>query len=407
MAEDLLAAADKKSMLPPTQFGCRPGRTTTDALHHAISFMKNAWRGGDEVVALFLDIKAAFPSIYPEWLTYSMRQRGVPKAYTEWYKEMLKGRKTTLTFDNHRAEPQPLTIGVDQGRPDSGIAYTFYSADLADIVRAKKNHEVVCFADDTTVMVRARTLEEGIKAIKETMEEAHKWSKRYNCQFATEKFALMGFSRKRRKDPENLRKTTPRQRPSARINGMEIKATTFHKFLGILIDDELRFNYQTDFTLKKGTQWVSQFKRLAKPTKGVAWKHMRRYYLTVAVPKMLYVADIFLVQEHEGTKGTKGKIRKLARVQREAAILITGAMRTTATDTLDVHANLLPFHLLVEKLIYRAGTRLVTLPDSHILHPQIKRVANRYVARHRSPLHEILHSSKLKPEEFETIKPNL
>lgn len=48
--------------------------------------------------------------------------------------------------------------------------------------------------------------------------------------------------------------------------------------------------------------------------------------MTVAVPKLLYAADIFLVQEHEGTKGTKGRIKKLARVQREATILITGAM---------------------------------------------------------------------------------
>jgi hypothetical protein len=30
--------------------------------------------------------------------------------------------------------------------------------------------------------------------------------------------------------------------------------------------------------------------------------------------------------------------------------MITGAMKTTATDILDVMANLLPFHLLVDKI---------------------------------------------------------
>jgi hypothetical protein len=36
-------------------------------------------------------------------------------------------------------------------------------------------------------------------------------------------------------------------------------------------------------------------------------------------------------------------------IQRKAAIMITGAMRTTATDTLDVLVNLLPIHPLVAK----------------------------------------------------------
>lgn len=153
ITEDLLAFADKCELLPPTQFGCRPGRTTTDALHYAVGFIKIAWRAGDEVIALFMDIKAAFPSVYPEWLVHGMRQRGIPKEYTEWYKELLKGRKTTLTLDGHKAHPRELTIGLDQGRPDSGIAYALYSAGLAEIIRGKKDHEVVCFADDTTIMI--------------------------------------------------------------------------------------------------------------------------------------------------------------------------------------------------------------------------------------------------------------
>lgn len=407
ITEDLLAFTDKCALLPPTQFGCRPGRTTTDALHYATSFIKNAWRAGDEVVALFMDIKAAFPSVYPEWLVHGMRCRGIPKEYTEWYKEMLKERRTTLTLDGYKAAPRELTIGLDQGRPDSGVAYALYSAGLADIIKGKKNHEIVSFADDTTIMIRAKTLEEGIKLMEQTMEQASEWSKTHNCQFAMDKFAMIGFSRRREKDPENPKKSKPRKQPSINLKGIEVKPTTYHKFLGILIDEELRFNAQTDYALKKGTTWVSQFRRLAKPTKGIAMKFMRRYYLTVAVPKMLYAADIFLTQETGESKGTIGKIKKLARIQREAAILITGAMRTTATDILDIHADLLPFPLIVEKHMQRAGTRLATIPDTHALHGSIKRAARRYVAKHRSPIHEVLHRNKIKPEQLETIRPDI
>jgi hypothetical protein len=70
---------------------------------------------------------------------------------------------------------------------------------------------------------------------------------------------------------------------------------------------------------------------------------------------MLYAADIFLTPKQNIGKrmhstGTKQAIlNKLAAIQRRAATMITGAMRTTARDALEVMANLLPFHLLVDK----------------------------------------------------------
>jgi hypothetical protein len=39
-------------------------------------------------------------------------------------------------------------------------------------------------------------------------------------------------------------------------------------------------------------------------------------------------------------------------VQRTAALYITGSMRTSPNDTLDAHANLLPFPLLVKEIIH-------------------------------------------------------
>ena len=353
-SEDILYYADKHTLLPHTQFGCRPGRTTTDAIQHTVSFIKNAWRAGEEVAALFLDIKAAFPSVLPEWMVHSMRKRGVPKQYTDWFSEVLHERKTTLTFDKYKSTPKDLKIGLDQGRPESGPIFAFYNAALADIVEDKKNEEVVIFADDTTLLARAKTLEDATGKLEEMMNKptgANKWATTHNCTFATDKFALIGFSRKRERDPNNPRKTIPRTRPAIHINGAEIKPTAYHKFLGIMLDEELRFKVHADYALKKGATWLSQYRRLAKPTRGVALKYMRRYYLTVALPKMLYAADIFLAKGTAGAKGARGMIGKLARVQREAAILITGAMRTTATDMLDVHANIIPFNLMVEKVI--------------------------------------------------------
>jgi hypothetical protein len=55
---------------------------TTDALHYVTASIKDAWRKGEVMGALFLDIKGAFPSIRLDQLIHNMRMRGVPKQYT-------------------------------------------------------------------------------------------------------------------------------------------------------------------------------------------------------------------------------------------------------------------------------------------------------------------------------------
>ena len=109
---------------------------------------------------------------------------------------------------------------------------------------------------------------------------------------------------------------------------------------------------------------------------------MRKYYLTVAVPRMLYAADVFLVPEMLWSKGTKGVITKLNWARRQAVLLITGVLRSTATDILDVHANLLPFHLLMSQVVHRAATRLACLPDFHPLAKIVQRVVARRIINH-------------------------
>ena len=62
--------------------------------------------------------------------------------------------------------------------------------------------------------------------------------------------------------------------------------------------------------------------------------------------------------------------------------MITGVMKTTATNVVEVMANLIPFSLLVDK--YNAAKRLVKC--------------------HATPLHDLMHRYKIQPQYMETIK---
>ena len=66
VSEQLTNYTEKYSLLPPTHFGGRPGRMTTDALHMLLYKIKDAWCKRQVVSVLFLDIEGAFPNAVNE-----------------------------------------------------------------------------------------------------------------------------------------------------------------------------------------------------------------------------------------------------------------------------------------------------------------------------------------------------
>ncbi|PSR77856.1 hypothetical protein PHLCEN_2v7677 [Hermanssonia centrifuga] len=177
-----------------------------------------------------------------------------------------------------------------------------------------------------------------------------------------------------------------------------------------MVDHRLYWKEQVDHALNKGMKWVALFRRMAAVKKGVSPRMAKRLYFSIALPSMLYAADVFLIPQHttalaKKTRGSVGPTHRLSKVHRQALLMITGGMRTTATDTMEAHSNVLPFHLLINKMCHQATVRLCTLPLTHPLAKPIQKASRRYVKRHRSALHELFQLYRLSPEHVETLTP--
>ncbi|OCH89828.1 hypothetical protein OBBRIDRAFT_699008, partial [Obba rivulosa] len=155
--------------------------------------------------------------------------------------------------------------------------------------------------------------------------------------------------------------------PLLELQQSTVFPTEAHKFLGVLVDRALRFCKHVAYPLVKGTKWVAQFKRVMRPCFSLSYCLFKCLYFSIAVPSFLYVVDIFItpVQALEGRKrlyGSVGAVNKLARVHRQALLIMTGALHTTAMNVLEAHTDILPFRLLVDKLCQRATVCMCTLP---------------------------------------------
>ena len=91
--EEIITMCETHNILPANHFGARPGRTTMDSIHMLTKTVKDAWRKGQVISALFLDVKGAFPSVDINRLIHNIRKRGISKEYTEWMRRWLKKLK--------------------------------------------------------------------------------------------------------------------------------------------------------------------------------------------------------------------------------------------------------------------------------------------------------------------------
>lgn len=227
------------------------------------------------------------------------------------------------------------------------------------------------------------------------------WSQTHHSTFAPDKYALICFTRKRSPNPDISTKSTPMQRPPIQLPRCTIQPTTSTKYLGVLLDQELRFKEHANYPLAKGTAWVLHIRRLTQPSVGLPLRYVRQLFIGAVIPKVLYAADVFCADRLHHPKTNSGFIGKLSRIQRLTTILITGALPSTATDSLDVHSDLLPFRHMVQRVCLSAAIRLVALPNTHPLYPEIKK--KRLIKRHRTSIYTLIHHFQLDPSKIEKI----
>ncbi|KAI0323724.1 hypothetical protein GY45DRAFT_1233807, partial [Cubamyces sp. BRFM 1775] len=133
-----------------------------------------------------------------------------------------------------------------------------------------------------------------------------------------------------------------------------IAPTDHHRFLGVLVDQGLCFRQHVAAAYAQGSWLVSQIRHISTVRNGLSLPLVRRLYLTTVVLSMLYAADTFLtpvrtLTGHSRRHGSVGHIHRLASVQRQALLAMTGALRSAPTDALEAHTQLLPFDLLIDK----------------------------------------------------------
>lgn len=106
LADQIQSQAKTQQVLPEGHYGGRAKHSTTEALLDLTVWTKNQWALGKVVGALFVDVKAAFPTVDPRHMTDTLGKMGYCDSLTRLIASFLSPRLTTFQLGEYWSDPR-------------------------------------------------------------------------------------------------------------------------------------------------------------------------------------------------------------------------------------------------------------------------------------------------------------
>jgi hypothetical protein len=222
------------------QFAYRAKRSTQDAVLCLISTITSFIDQNSTNYArcLFLDFSSAFNTINISNLITELQH--LDSRVTNWVSSFLTGRKQRTVVNNILSTSVTTNTGTPQGSVLSPLLFSAYTNRIRS---EQSNITILKYADDTCVIGcisddnNLSTYFNEIKRVSNQCEEL-------DLLLNPTKTQEMLFSTKRDKP----------QSPALDLNGVKIDLCDNVKYLGVLIDDKLRFSNHVTKVVSKASQ---------------------------------------------------------------------------------------------------------------------------------------------------------
>ncbi|UYV67968.1 hypothetical protein LAZ67_5002657 [Cordylochernes scorpioides] len=318
----------------------------------------------NELVALIaIDISGAFDNAWWPALIKRMDEDHVPAVLIKIIQSFLnRRRKTSLTFSNTTISKY-LSKGCPQGGPLSPLLWNIVLNDLL-INFASPNSEIICYADDVSIVCWHKTIEGLKNETERTLNYVIQWCTRNKLKLSPEKTGLIHMHGK-----QNIPMGTP---------NFIIKPVDEVKILGIKFSNH-RIKSKINFTphINDILCKINRMKNLLFSLCGKMWgldaKKRLILYKTLFRPIVTYGSEIWYKFINKRSK------QRLNSQQYQILLWVVRAYKTTSSNCIHSLAKIPILTDQIESLIIKYDLANLSKEEINVFRPHAPTIIHNYI----------------------------
>ena len=273
-----------KNILYEKQFGFRKNHSTSYAVNYSVKYVADNIEQKKHVVGIFLDFSKAFDTICHSKLLVKLQNYGIRGNCLELIKSYLSSRKQITKFDDVMSDAENILFGVPQGSVLGPILFLIY---INDTVHSSTQGEFVIFADDTNIVIAAKTKKEAYNVSNHVLRSIYAYMHANQLHINLSKCAHMYFrpNLNYRERMKCARSECYDPTLTLSVNGQKVKQVDKIKFLGVIIDDQLSWNDQIKYVENKLMSTIVLIKRIKK---FIPSSHYFKIYHSLFISHLTY-----------------------------------------------------------------------------------------------------------------------
>lgn len=244
----------KYNLISSKQFGFRPGISTENAISYLTANVYKALDKGKQALCVFMDLAKAFDTVNHVELIETVEDLGIRGIALKLIKNYLSNRIQFVKIADHLSDPRTVECGVPQGTVLGPLLFTMY---INGLLTLDTVGNITSFADDTVVFYVGDTWNELKSIAEHDLGNIKTWfdQKLLSINFKKTKFIKFTCSGNNHPLPDDLVITSERTH-------YNIQATSDTNYLGIQVDQHLRWDTHVNNVIKKLRPVLFQFKQL-------------------------------------------------------------------------------------------------------------------------------------------------
>ena len=321
-----------KDFITLDQSAYRKFHSTTTCLHNTIDeWLQNM---DDKLLTgiCFLDISKCFDTIDHFILIDKLRRYGIRNIELEWFKSYITNRFQSVKHKNVLSKPLHVNMGVPQGSTLGPLLFTLFVNDFPMHIN---NGTCSMFADDTVVYCSDSNVTKLNDSVNDMLHNVNEWYKSNRLALNVNKSSAMIITPTVSKINSNMFQPV--------LDGDIISTVNSTKYLGIYIDDNLKFNLHVNEltkNLNRKLAWLSRLRKI------VPLNVLNLCYNTYIMPLFDYTCTVWGC--------TPSNIKSIQRLQNRAARIMCGDFDIINTRGIDL-VKQLGWQTIEERINYFLG----------------------------------------------------